>query len=102
MLFIICYSQFSKQNIYKMRKLKRSHKNLMVLEAGFIYCKRHKLNYETFIDDVFLTEEFHSDEESEFNNICKDLRCYKYFDSYKLIEITDDEYEMCVDKFGEN
>ena len=51
-----------------MRKLKRSHKNLFILEAGYIYCKRHNLNYETFIDDVFMTEEFHSDEESEFNN----------------------------------
>ena len=102
MLFIICYSQFSNQNIYKMRKLKRSHKNLMVLEAAYIYCKRHELNYETFIDDVFLTEGFHSGKESEFNNICSDLRCYRYFDSYELIEITYDEYEMCVDKFGEN
>lgn len=85
-----------------MRKLKRSHKNLMVLEAGYIYCKRHNLNYDTFIDEVFMTEEFHSEEESEFNRICSDLRCYKYFDSHRLIEITDDEYEMCVDKFGEN
>jgi hypothetical protein len=85
-----------------MGKLKRSHKNLMVLEASYIYCKRHNLNYDTFIDEVFMTEEFHSEEESEFNRICSDLRCYKYFDSYRLIEITDDEYEMCVDKFGEN
>jgi hypothetical protein len=84
-----------------MRKLKRSHKNLMILEAGYIYCKRHNLNYETFIDEVFMTEEFHSDEESEFNRICVDLRYYKYLDSYKLIEITEDEYEICVDKFVE-
>jgi hypothetical protein len=49
-----------------------------------------------------MTEQVDCDEGSEFDNICKDLRCYKYFDSHKLIEITDDEYEMCVDKFGEN
>ena len=86
-----------------MRKLKRSHKNLMIIEASYIYCKRHNLDYETFIDNVFMTERFQdSSEGSEFDNICKDLRCYKYFDSYKLIEITDGEYEMCVDKFGEN
>jgi hypothetical protein len=83
------------------KKLKRSHKNLMILEAGYIYCKRHNLNYETFIDDVFMKEEFHSEEESEFNNICNDLRCYKYFDSYKLIEITEDEYDMCVEEFNQ-
>jgi len=74
----------------------------ILLEAGYIFCKRHNLNYDTFIDEVFMTEEFHCEEESEFNRICSDLRCYKYFDSYRLIEITDDEYEMCVDKFGEN
>jgi hypothetical protein len=85
-----------------MRKLKRSHKNLMVLEAGYIYCKRRNLNYETFIDEVLIKEEFHTEEGSEFDNICKDLRYYRYFDSYKLIEITDAEYEMCIDEFGEN
>lgn len=74
----------------------------MVLEASFIYCKRHHLDYETFIDDVFMSENFNSSEGSEFDNICKDLRYYKYYDSYKLIEITNHEYEMCVDKFGEN
>ena len=42
----------------KIRKLKRSRKNLFILEAGYIYCR--------------------------------------------LIEITDDEYEMCIDEFGEN
>jgi len=85
-----------------MRKLKRSRKNLMIIEAGYVYSKRHGLNYETFIDDIFMTEQFESGEGSEFDNICKDLRFYRYFDSHKLIEITDDEYEMCVDKFGEN
>lgn len=83
-------------------KLKRNHKNLMILEASYIYCKRHNINYDTFIDDVFMTQQFNCSNGSEFDNICKDLRCYKYFDSYKLIEITDDEYEMCVNKFGEN
>jgi hypothetical protein len=45
-----------------------------------------------------MTESFGS---SEFDNICKDLRMYRHFDSYKLIEITD-EYEICIDEFGEN
>jgi hypothetical protein len=59
----------------------------MVLEACYIYCKRHNLDYECFIDDVFMSEQFDSSEGSEFDNICKDLRCYKYFDSHKLIEM---------------
>jgi hypothetical protein len=84
-----------------MRKLKRSHKNLMVIEAGCVYCKRHGLDYETFFDDVFMSYEFDSREGSEFDNICKDLRFYRYLDSYTLVEITEDEYEMCIDKFGE-
>jgi hypothetical protein len=53
-----------------MRKLKRSHKNLMIIEASYIYCKRHNLDYETFIDNVFMTERFQdSSEGSEFDNI---------------------------------
>jgi len=87
-----------------MRKLKRSHKNLMFLEAGYIYCKRRGIEYsdDKFIDEILMTEQFDSSEGSEFDNICKDLRCYKYLDSYKLIEITDAEYKMCIDEFGEN
>ena len=69
----------------------------MILEAGYLYCKRHKFNYEKF-DDLFLAEDFQS---NEFYKICKDLRCYRRFKSYVLREITEDEYEMCVDKFGE-
>lgn len=82
-----------------MRKLKRSGKALMILEAGYIYCNRHNFDYETFIDNVFMTKEFNYD---EFENICKDLRYYRYVNLYKLKEITDDEYEMCLDKFSVN
>jgi hypothetical protein len=86
-----------------MRKLKRSKKNLFILEAGYIYCKRRGIEYndDRFIDEIFMNEQFDSSEGSEFDNICKDLRCYKYFDSHKLIEITNDEYEMCINEFGE-
>src|SRR5574343_316580 len=89
--------------IYKMRKLKRSHKNLFILEAGYIYCKRRGIKYsdDKFIDDILMNESFDSSTGSEFDNICKDLRCYKYFDSHKLIEITEEEYEMCVAEFGQ-
>lgn len=85
-----------------MRKLKRNHKNLFILEAGFIYCKRRDIEYSDnkFVDEIFMTEGFDSSEGSEFDNICKDLRCYRYFDSYELIEISEDEYEMCVDEFN--
>ena len=87
-----------------MKKLKRSHKNLFILEAGYIYCKRRGIEYnvDKFISNIFMTESFDSSEGSEFDNICKDLRFYKFVDSYKLTEITEDEYEKCVDEFGEN
>ena len=86
-----------------MRKLKRQHKNLFVLEAGFIYCKRRNVDYDSdkFIDEVFMTSEFNLGENSEFDKICKDLRSYRYFETYSLVEISEDEYEMCVDEFGE-
>ncbi len=83
-----------------MRKLKRSDKNLFILESGYIYCKRRGIEYndDKFIDEIFMAESFGS---IEFDNICKDLRMYRHFDSYVLVEITKDEYEMCVDEFGE-
>ncbi len=47
-----------------------------------------------------MTEGFDSGSGSEFDNICKDLRSFRYFDSYKLIEISEKEYEDCVDFFN--
>lgn len=85
-----------------MKKLKKDHKQLMIIEAGFIYCKRHKLDNETFIDNVFMTEEFNCSENSEFDNICEDLRYYRYYEKYISKTVTDEEYDMCVEKFGEN
>ena len=83
-----------------MKKLKISHKALMIIEASFIYCNRHNLNYDNFIDDVFMTEEFDSSENSEFDNICNDLRHYRQSDTYKLKEISIQEYDACVDRFN--
>jgi hypothetical protein len=83
-----------------MRKLKEVHKGLMIFEAGFVYCKRHNLDYEIFIDDIFMSEEFDCSDGSEFDNICKDLRCFRHYGSYNLCEISLEEYEMCLDKFG--
>lgn len=90
------------RNVREIKKiLKRTHKSLFWIEACYIYCKRHNIDYDTFIDnDLFLSDDFDCSENSEFDRICKDLRCYRYFESHKLIEITDDEYDMCVDKFG--
>jgi len=86
-------------------RLKRSHKALMIIEASYIYSKRHDLDVveENFIENVFLTENFDSSEGSEFDNITKDLRMYNYNkDKYQLTEITLDEYTQCVLKFGSN
>ena len=80
--------------------LKRSHKNLMVIEAGHVYCLRHNIDEETFIDGVFMSEDFHSEENSEFDNMCKDLRSYRYNENYKLTELTESEYDLCVEKYG--
>ena len=82
-----------------MNILKRSHKNLFIYEAAYIYCLRHNLNFDTFIDGVFMQSDFNCDENSEFDNICKDLRGYRYSQNYSLKEITDEEYELCFIKF---
>jgi hypothetical protein len=83
------------------KRLKRSHKNLFLLEAGFIFCKRRGIKYsdETFAE-FFLSPDFKDKEDSEYDNICKDLRMYRYFDNYELKEITQEEYEACIEEFG--
>lgn len=85
------------------RVLSRTRKALFILEAGFIYCKRRGIEYSDniFIHGIFLSDEFNNSQSDEFEKICKDLRSYRYFKSYDLIEITEDEYENCVDEFGE-
>jgi len=77
---------------------KKRHKNLYILEACYIYCKRYGLNYETFMDEIFFSEDFNTNEGSEFDKINKDLMCYGRTRDF-LIEITSDEYKMCIDKF---
>jgi hypothetical protein len=35
----------------------------------------------------------------EYDRICEDLWCFRYYDWYKLKDISVEEYEMCVDYF---
>ncbi len=84
----------------KNRKLKTTRKDLMVLEAAYIYCKRYDLDYEFFIEDL-LIDEISDVHNIEMYNIRKDLHLYKNIPDYILVEISDSEYEMCIDKFGE-
>lgn len=83
-----------------MRKLKLSHKNLMIIEASFIYCKRYNLNFDNFIDYNHFMD-LCEDKSKELDDLATDLRCYRYFESHKLITLTVEEYELCVDEFGE-
>ncbi len=85
-----------------MRKLRVSHKNLMVLEAGFIWCKRRgiEFNEDRFFNEVFMAEDFPLEEADEYDNLCKDLRHYRRTENYKLIELTEEEYELCIKEFG--
>ena len=49
----------------------------MILEAGFIWCKRRGIEYDSdkFVDEVFMKYDFSDGEEREFDNLCSDLRC---------------------------
>ena len=84
-----------------MRKIKLTHKNLMIFEAGYIYCIRHNLIYDKF-EEILLSESFDVDNDSEYDNLCQDLRKYRRFKDYELVEMTEEEYELCIDKFGES
>lgn len=83
-----------------LEKLNHSPKKLMILEAGFVYCLRHELCYNSFMDDVFMSEDFDLSDGSEFNNICEDLRFFRHSDFYQLKELTVLEYEKCLAKFN--
>jgi len=74
----------------------------MLDETIFIYCQRHNLQIDTFIDDVFISDEFLNDSASEFDDIGEDLRRYGYYKNYKLKTITKEEYELCVDYIENN
>ena len=78
-----------------MKILKKDYKGLMIIEAEFIYSKRHNINNKLFIGDVFLSDGF-----DEIDDICSDLRFHRVIANYTLKTITDEEYDMCVEKFG--
>ena len=91
-----------------LRKLSRGNKSLMTIEAGYIYCMRNEkadmlsMDKDQFADkfiDMYLFDDFGDD--SEIDKICKDLRAYRRISGYELKEITQVEYELCVDRFGE-
>lgn len=85
-----------------MKILKRTqHKNLYLLEAGYIFCKRHNIEYindDNFANNIFMTPLL-DEYTDEYDRICEDLRCFRYYDWYNLEELTVDEYDMCVDYF---
>jgi len=86
--------------------LKRTRKNLMILEAGFIYCQRRNIPYsdDSFMDNIFMSDEFQNDEKasSEFDIMCRDLRMFRYYDGYELEELSIAEYESCVKEFNKD
>jgi len=87
------------------RKLKQSHKNLRIEEAGFIYCHRRNINwdFDHFIEKTFLNEDFDKDND-EFERITKDIRYRDSLDRFRpsesLGELTDEEWELILNKFG--
>lgn len=82
------------------RILKRTYKSLFLIEAYYIYCIRYNIEF-CFdgVESIFMLE---GDKKKEFDSIIEDLRHYRNGTyEYKLTEITEDEYELCIDKFGE-
>lgn len=75
--------------------LKRTHKNLMIIEACFLYNKRHNLNLTE--EEIILSP---GEDDDEIDRICKDLRFYRCYESYELVEITEEEYDLVFSKFN--
>jgi hypothetical protein len=85
-----------------MKRLRRGHKSLFVLEAGYVWCLRRGIEYsdDSFMDEHFLTGDFDCEEGSEYDRIIDDLRAFRYIKGYELREITVEEYESCIEEFG--
>lgn len=83
-----------------MKRLKKTHKNLMFIESEYLYCLRHKIETSEIFEELFLSDNFDCGEGSEYDNICKDLRFFRRIDGYELKEISVEEYELCITKFG--
>ena len=81
-------------------KVKPSHKNLRIEEAGYIYYIRYNLSmdFDEFIDKVFLSEDLHY---KEFDRICDDIRMRnsKYYPGTNG-ELSDSEWELILKKYS--
>lgn len=80
-----------------MEKLKIPYKGLLIYEAGYIYFKRHNLDFTDFDNIIF---EIDSLDKGEFKKISDDLRYYLYKSNYVLQEITLQEYKEVVELFN--
>lgn len=76
--------------------LKKNHKNLMIIEACFLYNNRHNLNLTE--EEIILSVV--GEDDGEIDRICKDLRFYRYYEYYKLEEITEEEYDLVCKEFN--
>lgn len=80
--------------------LRPDRKGLRMEEASYVYCKRHHPTYlfDEFIDLIFMQEDF--PRETEFDNICKDIRNRNYGKSGIENGITDNEWKNLIRNFG--
>lgn len=76
--------------------LKKNHKNLMIIEACFLYNNRYNLNLTE--EEIILSVV--GEDDGEIDRICKDLRFYRYYEYYKLEEITEEEYDLVCKEFN--
>jgi len=66
----------------------------MLIEGIYVYSFRHNLVFEEMVDNSDNVDW------EELEKICKDLRFYKYVDSYELKNVTDVEYDNCLNYFN--
>lgn len=74
------------------------HKHWL-LETSYIYCNRHQLDFETFIEDVFISNVFNNGVNDEFECIYQELQNIATIPNYQLKYITEVEYYKCVVNF---
>jgi hypothetical protein len=84
------------------KKLKKTHKGFRIEEAARIYQQRHgiDMSFEDFVDKIWMTEEFSSNE--EFDRIIEDIHMRNsiYFPRTNN-ELTEEEWSLLINEFGE-
>lgn len=87
--------------MYDNQQLPKSHKNMYIFEALFVYCLRHDIAYCSEDDELMDSIVLSSDDSvtNELDDIAKDLRLRAANKHHIFTCVTQEEFSQCLQKF---